>query len=108
MILSEHPEIEAVQIALNYYDWNSAFIQAKACFEVIRKYQKQVIIMEPVKGGMLANPPKNSNLTVDASLALRFCEELDGVLAILSGMSNLTQVKQNIDCMKDFQALSNE
>ena len=70
MILSEHPEIEAVQIALNYYDWNSAFIQAKACFEVIRKHQKQVIIMEPVKGGMLANPPKNSNLTADASLAL--------------------------------------
>ena len=97
MILSEHPEIEAVQIALNYYDWNSAFIQAKACFEVIRKHQKQVIIMEPVKGGMLANPPKNSNLTADASLALRFCGELDGVLAILSGMSNLTQVKQNIE-----------
>lgn len=108
LILSEHPEIEAVQIALNYYDWNSAFIQAKACFEVIRKYQKQVIIMEPVKGGMLANPPKNSNLTADASLALRFCGELDGVLAILSGMSNLTQVKQNIESMKDFQPLSNE
>lgn len=108
LILSEHPEIEAVQIALNYYDWNSAFIQAKACFEVIRKYQKQVIIMEPVKGGMLANPPKNSNLTADASLALRFCGELDEVLAILSGMSNLTQAKQNIESMKDFQPLSNE
>ena len=108
LILSEHPEIEAVQIALNYYDWNSAFIQAKACFEVIRKHQKQVIIMEPVKGGMLANPPKNSNLTADASLALRFCGELDGVLAILSEMSNLTQVKQNIESMKDFQPLSNE
>lgn len=64
--------------------------------------------MEPVKGGMLANPPKNSNLTADASLALRFCGELDGVLAILSGMSNLTQVKQNIESMKDFQPLSNE
>lgn len=108
MILSEHPEIEAVQIALNYYDWNSAFIQAKACFEVIRKHQKQVIIMEPVKGGMLAILPKNSNLTADASLALRFCGELDGVLAILSEMSNLTQVKQNIESMKDFQPLSNE
>ena len=108
LILNEHPEIEVVQIALNYYDWNSAFIQAKACFEVIRKHQKQVIIMEPVKGGMLASSPKNSNLTADVSLALRFCGELDGVLAILSGMSNLTQVKQNIDCMKDFQPLSNE
>ena len=85
LILNEHPEIEVVQIALNYYDWNSAFIQAKACFEVIRKHQKQVIIMD-----------------------LRFCGELDGVLAILSGMSNLTQVKQNIDCMKDFQPLSTE
>lgn len=108
LILAEHPEIEAVQIALNYYDWNSSYIQAKACYEVIRKHQKQVIIMEPIKGGMLANPPKNSDLTADASLALRFCGELDGVLAILSGMSNLTQVKQNIDCMKDFQPLSNE
>ena len=108
LILNEHPEIEVVQIALNYYDWNSTFIQAKACYEVIRKHQKQVIIMEPVKGGMLASSPKNSSLTTDASLALRFCGELDGVLAILSGMSNLTQVKQNIDCMKDFQPLSNE
>lgn len=108
LILNEHPEIEVVQIALNYYDWNSTFIQAKACYEVIRKHQKQVIIMEPVKGGMLASSPKNSSLTADASLALRFCGELDGVLAILSGMSNLTQVKQNIDCMKDFQPLSNE
>ena len=108
LILNEHPEIEVVQIALNYYDWNSTFIQAKACYEVIRKHQKQVIIMEPVKGGMLASSPKNSNLTADASLALRFCGELDSVLAILSGMSNLTQVKQNIESMKDFQPLSTE
>ena len=87
LILSEHPEIEAVQIALNYYDWNSAFIQAKACYEAI---QKQVIIM----GGLLTNPPKNSDLTTDASLALRFCGELDGIIAILSGMSNLIQIKK--------------
>ena len=65
MILSEHPEIEAVQIALNYYDWNSAFIQAKACFKVIRKYQKQVIIMEPVKGGNLVNLPKEEKVVYD-------------------------------------------
>ena len=65
MILSEHPEIEAVQIALNYYDWNSAFIQAKACFEVIRKHQKQVIIMEPVKGGNLVNLPKEAKVVYD-------------------------------------------
>lgn len=58
-------------------------------------------------GGLLTNPPKNSDLTTDASLALRFCGELDGIIAILSGMSNLIQIK-NIDCMKDFQPLSNE
>lgn len=112
LILTEHPEIEAVQIALNYYDWNSSFIQAKACYEVIRKHHKQVIIMEPVKGGMLANAPKNFDSTMNqndfASLALRFASELDGVLAILSGMSNLKQVQQNIECMNDFKPLSKD
>lgn len=110
LILTEHPEIEMVQIALNYYDYDSEFIQARACYEVIRKHQKQVLIMEPIKGGMLASLPKNCSLEVEqpASLALRFCNELDGVLAILSGMSNLTQVKQNIECMKNPQPLTSQ
>ena len=108
MILTENPDIEVVQIQFNYVDYEDPAIQRKACYEVCRKHNKPVIVMEPVKGGMLANPPKNSNLTADASLALRFCGELDGVLAILSEMSNLTQVKQNIESMKDFQPLSNE
>lgn len=75
----------------------------KANHKSFDSLNQPVIIMESVKGGLLANLPKNSDLTADASLALRFCGELDGVLAILSGMFNLTQVKQNIDCMKAFQ-----
>lgn len=112
MILTEHPEVEAVQIALNYLDWESEFIQAKACYEVIRKHNKQVIIMEPIKGGMLATAPKSLQSVIQnkdmPALALRFCGSLDGVLAILSGMSNLKQVQENTACMNDFTPLTNQ
>lgn len=115
-ILSEHPEVEAVQITLNYIDWNAHFIQAKACYDVVRKHGKQVIVMEPVKGGMLAKVPEGAEKIMKAenpdaspaSWAIRFAAGFDGILAVLSGMSNLEQVEDNISFMKDFKPLSNK
>ena len=113
-ILTEHPEVEAVQIVLNYIDWDAYFVQAKACYEVIRKHNRQVIIMEPVKGGMLAKLPEKAEKLMEAenpgasaaSWAIRYAAGLSGVLAVLSGMSDLDQVKDNVSFMKEFQPLS--
>ena len=113
-ILSEHPEVEFVQIALNYIDWNAYLIQAKKCYEVIRKHGCQVIVMEPVKGGMLAKVPEKTEALMKqeaprmspASWAIRFAAGLDGILTVLSGMSDLAQVEDNISYMKDFQPLN--
>ncbi len=113
-ILSEHPEVEAVQIALNYIDWDAYFVQAKACYDVIRKHGRQMIVMEPVKGGMLAKVPKEAEMLMKeadsdaspASWAIRFAAGLDGVLTVLSGMSTLEQVEDNVSFMKDFHPLN--
>ena len=115
-ILSDHPEIEFVQIALNYYDWDEPFIAARACYEVIRMHGRQVVVMEPVKGGMLANVPatalekmqSHSAELSPASYAIRFAAGLDGILAVLSGMSTMEQVEDNISYMKDFNPLTDE
>lgn len=115
-ILTEHPEVEAVQIVVNYFDWNAYLVQSKACYDVIRKHGRQVIIMEPVKGGMLAKAPDDVQKLLQAehpdwspaAWALRFVGSLDGVLAVLSGMSTLGQVKENVAVMQDAQPLTKQ
>lgn len=113
-ILTEHPEVEFVQIALNYIDWESEFVQARECYETIRKHGKQVVIMEPVKGGGLAKVPSTvekalREMNPDASAAswaMRFTGSLDGVLCNLSGMSTLEQVQDNIRTVQELEPLT--
>lgn len=115
-ILTEHPEVDFVQIALNAVDCRSEFVQSKACYDVIRKHGKQVVIMESVKGGELAHLPAEAEAILrkldpdrsDASWALRYAQQLDGVIAALSGMSTLEQVKDNVKTANETGPLSAE
>ena len=115
-ILAEHPEFEFVQIAANYVDWNSQLVQAGLCYDVIRKHGKQVVVMEPVKGGGLSMVPqaveaalkaKDSGKSI-ASWAIRYVGSLDGLICCLSGMSTLEQVRDNIHTYRSLDTLSKE
>lgn len=113
-ILSEHPEIEFVQLAINYIDWDSEMVQARDCYETARKHGRQVIVMEPVKGGALAKLPEAAERLLKAeapensiaSWAFRFLASLDGVITTLSGMSTMEQVQDNIRTMQQASPLS--
>ena len=115
-ILTEHPEVEFVQIIINYFDWKSYFIASQGCYDVIRKHGKKVVVMEPVKGGFLAEVPEEAEKELralepdvsPAGWALRYAASKEGVLAVLSGMSTLAQVEDNVKTMKDFDVLSEE
>ena len=115
MILNEHPEIEIVQIQFNYVDYDNFFVQSKEVYEVCIKHNKPVIVMEPVKGGTLVNLPieadkvlKELNGGSNANYAIRFAASFNNMAMVLSGMSDMNQMNDNLSVMKDFKPLNEE
>jgi predicted aldo/keto reductase-like oxidoreductase len=115
-LLTEHPETEFVQFQLNYDDWESPTIQARKCHEVAMRHQKPIVVMEPLKGGLLTNPPDSvraifENAAPDTSLAswcLRYAASQENIITVLSGMSTIDQMRDNVSCMTDFQPLNRD
>ena len=113
MILSEHPEVEVVQIQFNYADYEDASVESRKVYEVCEKHGKPVIVMEPVKGGSLVNLPANAdqifrdlNGGSNASYALRFAASFPNMAVVLSGMSEMAQMQDNLSAMRDFVPLN--
>ncbi|MBQ8814927.1 MAG: aldo/keto reductase [Lachnospiraceae bacterium] len=112
-VLSEHPELDVVQIQFNYVDYDDPKVESWGCYQVCEKYNKPVIIMEPVKGGLLINLPDEGKAVLDAlgggsyaSYAIRYAASFPQVFMVLSGMSNTEQMEDNLSYMKEFAPLS--
>ena len=114
-ILTEYPQVEVVQIQFNYVDYEDPAVQSRKVYEVCRKHNKPVIVMEPVKGGNLVNLPENAAKVLEslhggsnASYAIRFAAGFPDMMMVLSGMSSLQQMEDNISYMKDFEPLNEQ